>query len=145
MGKIKHGRRSRLGTERVNRIHEHVATEYDTIYEARGSTLLSEEEEQELEEQQHHYIPNPTSMPMDTLRFVGERITTLPKDSSFQVHPEVEALYERRSRAIQTGEGIDMGLAESLAFGRCGVGLFIEHLNSIIQPNRYNASEICSR
>ena len=117
----------------VHRIHEHVVTEYDTIYEARGSTLLREEEEPEVEEHtQHHNIPNPTSMPMDTLRFVGERITTLPNDSSFQVHPEVKALYEKRSRAIQTGEGIDMGLAESLAFGRCGVRVFDQALERIV-------------
>jgi len=108
----------------VRRMCDDVMTEYDTVYEKRLAEIsntddssCTTDEEMSSQEFDQHYIPNPTSMPMDTLRFIGEHVTSLPTNSSFEIHPEVKELYERRSHAIRTGQGIDMGLAESLAFG----------------------------
>jgi 2-oxoglutarate dehydrogenase E1 component len=56
-----------------------------------------------------------TGVPMEMLREVGKRITTLPPD--FNAHKTVAKLLERRREMIIKGEGIDWAMAEHLAFG----------------------------
>jgi 2-oxoglutarate dehydrogenase E1 component len=55
-----------------------------------------------------------TGVPMDVLRDVGRRITTLPQD--FHAHRTIARLIERRREMIETGEGLDWAMAEHLAF-----------------------------
>ena len=106
----------------VNRIHEHVATEYDTIYEARGSTLLSEEEEQKLRNNNIITFPIPPQCPW--IRYD----LWVNASRLFRRIPHFRYILKSK-RCMKDDlvrfkpEGIDMGLAESLAFGRCGVGL----------------------
>jgi len=56
-----------------------------------------------------------TGVEFEVLKEVGRRITTLPAD--FNAHKTVARLLERRREMIETGEGIDWGMAEHLAFG----------------------------
>ena len=46
---------------------------------------------------------------------MGYAITTLPED--IEPHRMVKKVYEQRRQMIDTGEGIDWGFAEALAFG----------------------------
>ena len=55
-----------------------------------------------------------TSVDIDDLRDIGRRITTIPTD--FNAHRTVTRLLDRRREMIETGTGIDWGLAEHLAF-----------------------------
>jgi len=56
-----------------------------------------------------------TGVEIDKLREVGRRITTLPVD--FNAHKTVQRLIERRRQMVDSGEGIDWAMGESLAFG----------------------------
>ena len=56
-----------------------------------------------------------TGVALDTLREVGMRITEVPED--FNVHKTVKRFIENRRKMIDTGEEIDWGMAEALAFG----------------------------
>mgnify|MGYP006288238979 FL=1 len=49
------------------------------------------------------------------LRRVGESITTIPED--FNIHPKLKRLVNSRREMINSGEGIDWGMAEALSFG----------------------------
>ena len=55
-----------------------------------------------------------TGVPLETLRDVGRRITTLPQD--FHAHRTIARLIERRREMIETGGGLDWAMAEHLAF-----------------------------
>ena len=46
---------------------------------------------------------------------VGHAITKIPDD--FNLHRGVKRVYDQRRQMIETGEGIDWGFAEALAFG----------------------------
>lgn len=46
---------------------------------------------------------------------VGYAITKVPDD--FHLHKGVKRVYDQRRQMIETGEGIDWGTAEALAFG----------------------------
>lgn len=50
-----------------------------------------------------------------TMLQVGNAITTLPDD--IEPHRMVKKVYEQRRQMMETGEGIDWGFAEALAFG----------------------------
>ena len=52
---------------------------------------------------------------MHAARQVGYAITTAPED--FHMHRGVKRVYEQRRGMIDSGEGIDWGMAEALAFG----------------------------
>lgn len=52
---------------------------------------------------------------MELLRSVGDAITTLPPD--FHAHKMIRKIYDNRHAMITSGEGIDWGTAEALAFG----------------------------
>jgi 2-oxoglutarate dehydrogenase E1 component len=56
-----------------------------------------------------------TGVPIDVLKEVGRRITSIPND--FNAHKTIQRLLQRRREMVETGEGIDWGLAEHLAFG----------------------------
>ncbi|MEQ1711143.1 MAG: 2-oxoglutarate dehydrogenase E1 component [Hyphomicrobium sp.] len=56
-----------------------------------------------------------TGVEIETLKEIGRRITTLPTD--LNAHKTVAKLLERRREMVETGEGIDWGMAEHLAFG----------------------------
>ncbi len=46
---------------------------------------------------------------------IGKKITEVPKD--FNIHKTVQRLMDNRRKMIDTGEGIDWGMGEALAFG----------------------------
>ncbi len=56
-----------------------------------------------------------TAVPIDTLKEVGRRITTIPQD--FNAHRTIQRLLQRRREMVETGTGIDWAMAENLAFG----------------------------
>jgi 2-oxoglutarate dehydrogenase E1 component len=56
-----------------------------------------------------------TGVPVDTLREVGRRITTIPQD--FNAHRTIQRLLQRRREMVESGTGIDWAMAEHLAFG----------------------------
>ena len=56
-----------------------------------------------------------TGVELDVLKEIGRRITTVPAD--FTTHKTVQRLLERRRDMVETGQGVDWAMAESLAFG----------------------------
>jgi len=56
-----------------------------------------------------------TGVAVESLKDIGQRITTIPSD--FNVHKTIARLLERRREMVESGEGIDWGMAEHLAFG----------------------------
>src|SRR6266850_1976811 len=54
-----------------------------------------------------------TGLALDTLREIGEKITTVPKD--FHVHRTIQRFLDARAKAIKTGAGIDWATGEALA------------------------------
>ena len=46
---------------------------------------------------------------------VGYAITTLPDD--FHTHRRIKKVYDERRHMVESGEGVDWGMAEALAFG----------------------------
>ena len=46
---------------------------------------------------------------------VGNSISTLP--DGFNPHKGIKRVFEGRKKAIESGEGVDWGFAEALAFG----------------------------
>ena len=56
-----------------------------------------------------------TGVAIDVLRDIGRRLTSIPND--FNAHKTIRRLIERRREMIDTGNGIDWSMAESLAFG----------------------------
>ena len=56
-----------------------------------------------------------TGVAIDALKDVGRHLTTIPTD--FHAHKTVAKLLERRREMIESGNGIDWGMAEHLAFG----------------------------
>ena len=55
-----------------------------------------------------------TGVAIETLKEIGQKITTVPKD--FHVHRTIERFLDNRRKAIETGQGIDWTTAEALAF-----------------------------
>jgi 2-oxoglutarate dehydrogenase E1 component len=56
-----------------------------------------------------------TGVNVNKLRDIGIKLSTIP--SSFNVHKQLEKIYAARMETIKTGENIDWGTAEALAFG----------------------------
>ena len=54
-------------------------------------------------------------MPCCLGRQVGYAITSIPED--IEPHRMVRKVYEQRRQMIDSGEGVDWGFAEALAFG----------------------------
>ena len=55
-----------------------------------------------------------TAVPMQKLKDLGQKITAVPE--RIDVHKTVQRLLDSRRHAIETGEGLDWGTAEHLAF-----------------------------
>jgi 2-oxoglutarate dehydrogenase E1 component len=55
-----------------------------------------------------------TGVPVDTLRDIGRKITTVPE--GFHLHRTIQRFLDNRRKAIETGEGIDWATGEALAF-----------------------------
>ena len=55
-----------------------------------------------------------TGVASDTLKTIATAMTKLPE--GFSVHRGIKRVYDARRKAIETGEGIDWGTAEALAF-----------------------------
>lgn len=55
-----------------------------------------------------------SSVKPEILKNVGKAITVFPEN--FTPHRAVRKIYEQRAQMIETGEGIDWGFAEALAF-----------------------------
>ena len=56
-----------------------------------------------------------TGVDKKTLVDIGQKITEVPKD--FNIHKTIKRLMDNRRKMIDTGEGIDWGMGEALAFG----------------------------
>jgi len=56
-----------------------------------------------------------TGVDLETLREIGRKLTEVPE--GFNIHKTVQRFLDNRSKMIETGEGIDWGMAEALAFG----------------------------
>ncbi len=56
-----------------------------------------------------------TGVDLDTLRTIGERITTIKP--GVNTHRTVKRIFDNRRAMIETGKGIDWAMAEALAFG----------------------------
>ncbi|GFH32684.1 transket_pyr domain-containing protein, partial [Haematococcus lacustris] len=56
-----------------------------------------------------------TRVSLEVLKSVGHAITDLP--SNFTPHKQIKKVYEARRAMIDSGEGVDWGFAEALAFG----------------------------
>ncbi len=55
-----------------------------------------------------------TGVPMERLKALGRAMCRIPED--FNVHRKIKKIYDKRTQSIETGEGIDWGTAEALAF-----------------------------
>ena len=55
-----------------------------------------------------------TRLPVETLKMLGERITTVP--GNFKLHPSVQRIIENRRLMAQGKLALDWGMAEHLAF-----------------------------
>ncbi len=55
-----------------------------------------------------------TRLPLETLKMLGERITTVPEN--FKLHPAVQRIVESRRQMAQGKLPLDWGMAEHLAF-----------------------------
>ncbi len=56
-----------------------------------------------------------TGVELHRLKRIGEAVTTIPAD--FRAHKTVARLLEKRREMVDSGTGVDWGLAEHLAFG----------------------------
>ncbi len=56
-----------------------------------------------------------TSVPLKTLKEIGEKISAVPKD--FNIHKTIQRFMDNRAAAIKSGKGIDWATGEALAFG----------------------------
>ncbi|CAK4069187.1 unnamed protein product [Aphanomyces euteiches] len=61
-----------------------------------------------------------TGMDFDKLKHIGQRLTTVP--DNFQLNPQLKRILAAKRQSIETGEGLDWGTAEALAWG----GLLLE-------------------
>ena len=56
-----------------------------------------------------------TAVDLETLKRVGERVSSVPEN--FNIHKTIGRLFDHRRKMVETGEGIDWGMAEQLAYG----------------------------
>lgn len=56
-----------------------------------------------------------TGAPIETLREIGNKITSVPE--GFNVHRTIQRFLDNRRKMMETGQGIDWATAEALAFG----------------------------
>ncbi|NIJ41322.1 2-oxoglutarate dehydrogenase E1 component [Parvibaculum indicum] len=56
-----------------------------------------------------------TAVDIETLKRVGKRIASVP--DGFNIHKTIGRLFDHRNKMMETGEGVDWGMAEQLAYG----------------------------
>ncbi|MES1991465.1 MAG: 2-oxoglutarate dehydrogenase E1 component [Pseudomonadota bacterium] len=56
-----------------------------------------------------------TGVDLKILRDIGKKLATVPE--GFNIHKTIQRFMDNRAKMIETGEGIDWGMAEALAFG----------------------------
>ena len=56
-----------------------------------------------------------TAVDLETLKRVGERVSSVPEN--FNIHKTIGRLFDHRRKMVETGEGLDWGMAEQLAYG----------------------------
>ncbi|KAH3669270.1 hypothetical protein OGAPHI_001391 [Ogataea philodendri] len=57
----------------------------------------------------------PTAIPEDQAKYIGEKISTVPKD--FHLHRNLKRILGARLKSIENSEGIDWATGEALAYG----------------------------
>ncbi len=57
-----------------------------------------------------------TGVPMETLKSIGKQVTTLPAETEFKPHKGISRVYNQRVQMIESGEGLDWGMGETLAY-----------------------------
>ena len=62
----------------------------------------------------HTYTHTHTGVNMELLKQVGQAVTEFPAD--FTPHRQIKKVYEARRSMIDSGEGVDWGMAETLAY-----------------------------
>jgi 2-oxoglutarate dehydrogenase E1 component len=60
-----------------------------------------------------------TAVPDGVLKEIGAALAAWPE--GFSPHPKLAKIIEKRAEAVQSGEGIEWGVAEALAFGSLGL------------------------
>ena len=63
----------------------------------------------------YSFEPVDTGVPIETLKRITRATTTIPE--GFHVNPKIKRQLDARLKIIETGEGIDWGFGETLAFG----------------------------
>jgi 2-oxoglutarate dehydrogenase E1 component len=63
---------------------------------------------------QHSEIKS-TGVPTSTLKHVGSKLVEIPSD--FNIHPRLKMIVQNKAKMIESGENVDWGTAEALAFG----------------------------
>ncbi|EFC48328.1 2-oxoglutarate dehydrogenase [Naegleria gruberi] len=65
----------------------------------------------------HDYSPiRSTGIPMEVLKTLGKQVSTLPENDNFKPHKGIARVYNQRSQMIESGEGLDWGMGETLAY-----------------------------
>ena len=63
----------------------------------------------------YSFAPVDTGVPAETLKQITKATSTIP--DGFHVNPKIKRQLDARLKTIESGEGIDWGFAETLAFG----------------------------
>jgi 2-oxoglutarate dehydrogenase E1 component len=63
----------------------------------------------------YSFAPVDTGVPLETLKKITTRTATIP--DGFLVNPKIKRQLDARLKTIETGEGLDWGFGETLAFG----------------------------
>ncbi|HRK01795.1 MAG TPA: 2-oxoglutarate dehydrogenase E1 component [Oligoflexia bacterium] len=61
------------------------------------------------------WVRTQTAVKETTLKEIGKKMTEVPAD--FEVHPKLVRLLETRAKSVETGQNIDWGTGELLAYG----------------------------
>ena len=63
----------------------------------------------------YSFAPTETGVPIETLKAITVKTSVIPE--SFLVNPKIKRQLDARLKTIETGEGLDWGFGETLAFG----------------------------
>ena len=63
----------------------------------------------------YSFAPIETGVPVETLKRIARATSAIPE--GFHVNPKIKRQLDTRLKTIETGEGIDWGFGETLAFG----------------------------
>lgn len=68
-----------------------------------------------LKSSHHHSHIRDTGVPEETLRQIGQKLVSLPED--FTIHNRLKMIMNNKEKMVTSGQDIDWGTAEALAFG----------------------------